>query len=396
MDEATVEAPHPVRLAVADDLHRSRLTVFFRLLLAVPHFVWILLWSIAASFAAIANWFATLVTGVPPRALHRFLSAYVRYAIHVYAFVALTGNPFPGFVGARGSYPVDVELDPPERQNRWTVAFRAVLAIPSVAIVSSLTGGSNYNGNVLATTAFFGWFASLVRARMPEGFHDAQVYSLRYAAQTWAYLFVLTDRYPNSDPTLERERPAREHPIGLVVEDDLRRSRLTVFFRLLLAIPHLLWWSTWGSVVPLTLIAAWFAALVTGESPASLHQFHAAYLRYQTQVFAYLGLVANQFPGFLADYDYPVNPAVEPRARQNRWTVGFRLILAIPAGLLMVFVLWALLATVAFLGWFAALVLGRMPLGLRNAGAYVLRYSAQTYGYLYLLTDRYPFSGPPA
>ena len=28
------------------------------------------------------------------------------------------------------------------------------------------------------------------------------------------------------------------HPIRLVVTDDLKRSRLTVFFRLLLVIPH--------------------------------------------------------------------------------------------------------------------------------------------------------------
>ena len=29
-------SPHPIRLAVFDDLKRSRLTVFFRLLLAIP------------------------------------------------------------------------------------------------------------------------------------------------------------------------------------------------------------------------------------------------------------------------------------------------------------------------------------------------------------------------
>ncbi len=42
-----------------------------------------------------------------------------------------------------------------------------------------------------------------------------------------------------------------------------------------------------------------------------------------------------------------------------------------------------------------SLATGRMPVGLRNAGAYVLRYWAQTsgYGFLYL-TDRYPYSGP--
>ncbi len=35
-----------------------------------------------------------------------------------------------------------------------------------------------------------------------------------------------------------------------------------------------------------------------------------------------------------------------------------------------------------------------MPLGLRNAGALALRYSAQTYGYLFLVTGNYPYSGP--
>ncbi len=43
------------------------------------------------------------------------------------------------------------------------------------------------------------------------------------------------------------------------------------------------------------------------------------------------------------------------------------------------------LATAAFvaamLSWFYALVRGRVPRGLRNLGAFELRYAAQTYGY---------------
>ena len=35
-----------------------------------------------------------------------------------------------------------------------------------------------------------------------------------------------------------------------------------------------------------------------------------------------------------------------------------------------------------------------MPEGLRNLGVYALRYNGQTFAYLALLTDRYPFSGP--
>jgi hypothetical protein len=36
-----------------------------------------------------------------------------------------------------------------------------------------------------------------------------------------------------------------------------------------------------------------------------------------------------------------------------------------------------------------------MPAGLRDVGVWVLRYAGQTNSYLYLLTDRYPYSGPP-
>src|SRR5205823_4641363 len=80
---------------------------------------------------------------------------------------------------------------------------------------------------------------------------------------------------------------AVEHPIQLVVEDDLRRSRLTVFFRWLLAIPHWVWLTLWGFVAGLAAFAGWFIALFTGRLPDGLHGFLARYLRYQTQVLAY-------------------------------------------------------------------------------------------------------------
>jgi hypothetical protein len=413
--------PHPIRMVVSDDLERSRLTVFFRLILAIPHFVWFLLWSIAAYFATIVNWLATLVSGRPPGSLWGFLTAYLRYGTHLYAYVLLAANPWPGFTGQAGSYPVDLEIDGPERQNRWITAFRIILVIPAFILVSVLLGGSGGGGGggstrgddgggggeayywsfgalgFAFTVAFLAWFVCLVRGRMPNGFRDAVAYAVRYAAQTWGYFLILTDRYPNSDPSLPRPLPPPPRPVELVREDDgLRRSRLTVFFRLLLSIPHLIWLILWGIAVFFALIVAWFAALFTGRVPGGLHRFLAAYLRYQTHVIAYLGLVANPFPGFVgAAGSYPVDVRIDPPERQNRWKTGFRIFLAIPA----FFVAGALsgaLWAAAFLGWFASLALGRMPRGLRNLGAYALAYDAQTYGYSYLLTDRYPYTGPPA
>jgi hypothetical protein len=108
----------------------------------------------------------------------------------------------------------------------------------------------------------------------------------------------------------------------------------------------------------------------------------------------FLYLAANPFPGFVGRADsYPFEIVIADSAKQNRWKVGFRLILAIPA-LILSSVYGSLVASAALLAWFAGLATAKMPLGLRNAAALALRYHAQTTGYLLLLTDSYPYSGP--
>jgi hypothetical protein len=184
------------------------------------------------------------------------------------------------------------------------------------------------------------------------------------------------------------------HPIELVVTDDLERSRLTVFFRLLLVIPHLIWLTLWGIAVEIVLVIVWFAALFTGRVPAGLHGFLASYLRYTTRVISYLFLLANPFPPFGGAGSYPVDARIEPAAPQSRLTVFFRLILAIPA-LILAYVFRIVNQAIAFLAWFYCLVVGRMNEGMRNTSAWLLRYEVQTYGYVWLLTGRYPsLAGP--
>ncbi len=76
-------------------------------------------------------------------------------------------------------------------------------------------------------------------------------------------------------------------------------------------------------------------------------------------------------------------------APQNRLTVLVRIILAIPH----LVVLWALgiaAEVVVIICWFAALVLGRLPVGLGEFLSGYLRWLVRVQGYLFLLTDRYP------
>jgi hypothetical protein len=187
----------------------------------------------------------------------------------------------------------------------------------------------------------------------------------------------------------------QRHPIRLVVTDDLQRSRLTVFFRLLLAIPHLIVVYVWGIVVFLAAIVNWFATLFAGRSPQALHDFITSFLVYQTRVTAYLYLLAEPWPPFGSSGEYPVDLQVDGPRAQSRLTVAFRLILAIPA-LILASVFRTLNQVLAFVSWFYALATGHISEGIRSLGAYCLRYEQQTYGYLLLVTQRYPsLSGAP-
>jgi hypothetical protein len=405
-----VVSPHPVRLAVEDDLGRSRLTVFFRLLLAIPHYVWALLWTILMFFVAVVNWVATLIVGRLPGGLHNLTAAYLRYLTQLFAYLSLAANPYPLFTGS-DRYPIELEIDEPAAQRRLITLFRLPLALPALTFASlflaSYAGGSyssgrgedSYSGatastvGIVWTVAFFAWFACLALGRMPMGFRNLQAYGLRYGAQAWAYFLLLTDRYPNLDPA-DPPSTGPLHPVGLAVSDDLRRSRLTVFFRLLLALPHFFWLILWGVVAFLVGIAGWFAALVIGRLPRPFHRFLSAYLRYTTHVGAFVLLTANPFPGFTGTPGrYPVDPELPEPEPQNRLVTLFRLFLAIPA-FAVSSSLYTLAAVAAFFGWFVSLALGRMPRSFREAQAYALRYGAQTNAYSWLLTSRYPFSGP--
>jgi hypothetical protein len=181
---------HPIHLVNKDNGDRSRWTVFFRYILVIPHLIWLALWGIVVSFAILIQWIYTLITAYPSTGLHAFISKYLRYATHVHAYITLVANPFPGFSGAEGAYPVDLAIAPPERQNRWKTLFRGLLAIPAYIFAYVLN-------LVLNIVMFFGWFVALFTARMPLGLEEIGSYVVRFQAQTAGYMWFVTDHYPN-------------------------------------------------------------------------------------------------------------------------------------------------------------------------------------------------------
>src|SRR5206468_5069528 len=130
--------------------------------------------------------------------------------------------------------------------------------------------------------AVLSWFSSLARGRSPRGLRDFVAWALGYTAQVYAYLLLLTDRYPNTNPQLllgGLEAPDAAGRPRIANTDDLRRSRLLVFFRLPLAVPHIVCLALWSIVVVLVSIVNWLVTLIRGTPSAALARFLSAYVR---------------------------------------------------------------------------------------------------------------------
>ncbi len=176
-----VERPprHPVHLVGdADDLRRSRVTVFFRLLLAIPHLVWLALW---ADRGVLRGDRQLVRDALPRHAAARASTASSRATSATrctcYAFLYLVANPFPGFTGEPGAYPLDLELPEPARQNRWKTGFRIILAIPGAARERRARRRRSSSPRSSRGSS------RSSRGAAPWGLRNLSAYALRYGAQ---------------------------------------------------------------------------------------------------------------------------------------------------------------------------------------------------------------------
>ncbi|MGN6177502.1 MAG: DUF4389 domain-containing protein, partial [Streptosporangiaceae bacterium] len=176
-----------------------------------------------------------------------------------------------------------------------------------------------------------------------------------------------------------------------------QQRRVTVLFRLLLVIPHYIVLYALGIAVGIVAVICWFAALFTGRLPDGLADFLVSWLRWSTRVFAYVGLLTDQYPPFtLADADYPVRVSAAP-GPLNRLGVLFRIILAFPVAIL-VGILWSGVLLAGLVIWLIVLITGTMPGPAYQAVAAVVRFGARFYGYFYRMSGTYPggLFGDPA
>ena len=230
---------------------------------------------------------------------------------------------------------------------------------------------------------------------MPLGLRNLGAYGLGYTAQAYAYVLLLTDRYPNSDP--EAIGPAWElppHPVRLELDDDGRRSRADG----LLPAP--------ARDPPLRLAGALDDRGVPRRDRERVRRARPRPLG------GCAAPVPRRLRALLRARDRVRHPRREPVPRLRRHaratrstsrstrrsarTAGSRS--SAPSSRSRPSSSPARSAScsfvIGFLGWFAALATGRMPTGLRNLGAFAVRYLSQTNAYWFVVTDAYPHASP--
>ena len=77
-----------------------------------------------------------------------------------------------------------------------------------------------------------------------------------------------------------------------------QRNRLTVAFRIILGIPHLIVAQLWGYVVQILAVIQWFIVLFTGKRNEGIWNFQSSWWHYYGRVNSYTSLLHDVFPPF--------------------------------------------------------------------------------------------------
>ncbi|HZV73853.1 MAG TPA: DUF4389 domain-containing protein [Conexibacter sp.] len=177
---------------------RSRLSTFFRLILAIPWFIVSIFWGLVALVCVVIAWFAIVLTGRYPEGLYKGVSMALRFATRMNGFALLMTDAFPPFGGEENpEYPVRLQIAAPlEAYSRVKTLLRIILVIP-IAIVLYFVQIVSRAISILA------WLVIVITGKLPRGIFDVMRFTLAYEARASAYQLLVTETYPPFSPDEE-------------------------------------------------------------------------------------------------------------------------------------------------------------------------------------------------
>ena len=200
------------------------------------------------------------------------------------------------------SYPVQFDVDFPERPlSRLTTAFRILVAIPIIVVLTMLSGETfgdsdhrTTNELVIGGAAVFVPLVLMLvfRQKYPRWWFDWNLNLMRFSNRVTAYLALLDDRYPSTD---EDQSVHLDFPYP----DARQMNRWLPLVKWFLAIPHYFVLLFLGVGALGAVVLAWFAILFTGTYPRSLFDYVVGVIRWINRVNGYaFTLITDQYPPF--------------------------------------------------------------------------------------------------
>lgn len=180
---------NPVQFDVPHPDHLSRLLIFVKFFLAIPHLL--ILYALNAVFSIITfvAFFAILFTQQYPPGLFKFAVGIARWRHNVGAYVMLLRDEYPPFSMDAGNYAVAFDVAPPSDLRRWMIFVKWLLIIPNLIVLIVLGIG-------VCVTTIIAWFAILFTGNYPESLFKFAVGVTRWGARANAYVYLMTDSYP--------------------------------------------------------------------------------------------------------------------------------------------------------------------------------------------------------
>lgn len=210
-------------------------------------------------------------------------------------------------------YPARLDIDYPEKLDRFSTFFRLIWIIPIAVIATLLSATSSSTvTTVIVTDAgeivtkatesgggiVAGLFAATMlmivfRQRYPRWWFDFAREFARFSARVGAYLVLLTDQYPSTED---------EQAVHLEIDYPDAQKDLNRFLPLvkwLLAIPHYIVLAVLAIGAIFAIFFSWFAILFTGRYPRSFFDYVVGVARWGLRVQAYaMLLVTDDYPPF--------------------------------------------------------------------------------------------------
>ena len=172
-----------------------------------------------------------------------------------------------------------------------------------------------------------------------------------------------------------------------------QRNRLTVAFRFITALPHMVVAAFWGYFAELLAVVQCFIVLFTGKRNDGIWKLQAAYWQYYGRVVGYSSLLHDVFPPFGTEVGaVPVQTTITNDEPVNRLTNALRAIWVLPAAIIGA-ALMILALVLQIISWFVIIITGNQSPGMWGFIEKAVRYLMQVLAYSLLMTDSYPKYG---